>query len=371
MSVTAVDKPKRGSIGVVLTTLTSSSESGLIAIILLLTVAAALALPAFRTGDNISETLNNATIVIIVAMGEALVLMTRQIDLSVGTILGVAAFGTGAAVGHVPLSGPFGDLLATIGHLSDLGPVGVILVAVLIGALLGVGNALLVDFVRMPAIIATLATLSIYGGLQVAISGGNQVYASQLPSWLAQLYVTKYLGVQSFIWIAIVAVVVFSFIMRRARWGRDLYAMGSNPEAARIIGIPIRRRTYEAFIVCGALSGLGGLLYSAQYGNVDATAGVGFNLQVIAAAVVGGVSLFGGSGTPFGAALGALLLGEIVDILELLKVSVFAQQTMQGIAIVGAVVVYALLTRRLQRPALRAEFGEAPSPESALEGRRQ
>jgi rhamnose transport system permease protein len=176
--------------------------------------------------------------------------------------------------------------------------------------------------------------------------------------------------VQSFIWIAIAAVVVFGLVMRFARWGRDLYAMGSNPEAARTIGIPIRQRTYEAFIVCGALSGLGGLLYSAQYGNVDATAGVGFNLQVIAAAVVGGVSLFGGSGTPLGAALGALLLGEIGDILELLKVSVFAQQTMQGVAIVAAVVFYALLTRRLQRPALRAEYSAAPAPEAGLEGQR-
>lgn len=177
---------------------------------------------------------------------------------------------------------------------------------------------------------------------------------------------------QSFIWIAILSVVVFSLIMRLARWGRDLYAMGSNPDAARTIGIPIRRRTYEAFIVCGALSGLGGLLYAAQYGDVDATAGVGFNLQVIAAAVVGGVSLFGGTGTPIGTALGAILLGEIADVLELLKVSVFAQQTMQGAAIVCAVVVYALLARRLQRPASRARHGDAAElPGAGSEGHSQ
>lgn len=337
-----------------------TSEAGLIAIIVLISLVAALSMPDFRTGENISETLNNAATVIIVAIGEALVLMTRQIDLSVGATLGLAAFGTGAAVGHVALVGPFGALLAAIGQLSALGPAGVVLVALLIGALMGLGNALLVDFVRMPAIIATLATLSIYSGLQVAISGGNQIYASQLPRWLAQLYVTSFLGVQSFIWIAALCVVVFSLIMRMTRWGQDLYAMGSNPEAARTIAIPIRRRTYEAFIVCGALAGLGGLLYAAQYGNVDATAGgAGFNLTVIAAAVVGGVSLFGGSGTPIGAALGALLLGEIGDVLQLLKISIFAQQTLQGVAIVGAVVIYALLTRRLQRPASRAQYIEA------------
>jgi rhamnose transport system permease protein len=336
--------------------LARSSEAGLLAIILLISLASVITLPAFRTGENIGETLNNAATVIVVAIGEALVLLTRQIDLSVGAILGLAAFGTGAAVGHVGMAGPFGALLGLIGHLSVFGPIGVILVALLIGALMGVGNALLVDFVRMPAIIATLATLSIYGGLQVSISGGNQIYSSQLPAWLANLYVTSFLGVQSFIWIAAICVVVFSLIMRMTRWGRDLYAMGSNPEAARTIAIPIRRRTYEAFVVCGALSGLGGLLYAAQYGNVDATAGVGFNLTVIAAAVVGGVSLFGGSGTPIGAALGAILLGEIGDVLQLLKISIFAQQTLQGVAIVGAVVIYALLTRRLQRPASRAQY---------------
>ncbi|MGH2389979.1 MAG: ABC transporter permease [Chloroflexota bacterium] len=355
----------RASLGTRLGKLTRTSEAGLLAIVILISLAAAISLPAFRTGQNITETLNNAATVVVVAIGEALVLLTRQIDLSVGATLGLAAFGTGAAVGHVGLAGPFGALLGVIGQLSVLGPAGVILVALLIGALMGLGNALLVDFVRMPAIIATLATLSIYSGLQVSISGGNQIYSSQLPPWLAQLYVSSFLGIQSFIWIAAICVVLFSLIMRMTRWGRDLYVMGSNPEAARTIAVPIRRRTYEAFIVCGALAGLGGLLYAAQYGNVDATAGVGFNLTVIAAAVVGGVSLFGGSGTPIGAALGALLLGEIGDVLQLLKISIFAQETLQGAAIVGAVVVYALLTRRLQRPAARAQYIEhAPKIES-------
>jgi rhamnose transport system permease protein len=127
----------------------------------------------------------------------------------------------------------------------------------------------------------------------------------------------------------------------------------------------MRRRTYEAFIVCGALSGLGGLLYAAQYGNVDATAGAGYNLTAIAAAVVGGVSLFGGSGTPYGAALGAILLGEIDNILQLLKISIFAQQTLQGIAIVGAVVIYAVLTRRLQRPTARTQYLEDTAARSS------
>ena len=124
------------------------------------------------------------------------------------------------------------------------------------------------------------------------------------------------------------------------------------------MAIPTRRRTIEAFVACGALAGFGGLLFTAQYGNVDATAGAGFELTVIAAAVVGGVSLFGGSGSPLGAALGAVLLLEIENILALLKISIFAQQTLQGIAIICAIAIYAYLTHRLQQPAIRSEQGK-------------
>ncbi len=325
-------------------------EGGLAVLMILVSLAAAASLPAFRSSENISEVLNNSTIVIVLAIGETLVLLTRQIDLSVGATLGLSAFIMGSLVGHM-------------GALSVPGAVAL---SLLVGAVLGLGNGLLVDLARMPAIIATLATLAIYSGLQVIISGGSQVYASQLPSWLANLYVTNWLGAPSFIVIAVVCVVVFGLIMRFTRWGRDLYAMGSNPEAARYMAIPTRRRTYEAFIVCGALAGFGGLLYAAQYGNVDATAGGGFNLQVIAGAVVGGVSLFGGSGTPVGAALGSLFLVEIENILALLKISIFAQQTLQGVAIVAAVVIYALLTRRLQHPASRTQYVETAGPAGSV-----
>ena len=316
-------------------------EVGLISIVVVVSVVAAISIPAFRNGVNLRELLDNAAVVAIVAIGESLVLLSRQIDLSVGAILGLSAFITGSL----------------ISQLSGLGGVGVALIALLlpflIGIILGLINGVLISFARMPAIIATLATLSIYSGLQVVVSGGSQVYAYQLPTWLNQLYTTSWLGVGSFVWIAVAWVVLFSFVMRMLRWGRDLYAMGSNPEAARYMAIPTRRRTIEAFVVCGALAGFGGLLFTSQYGNVDATAGAGFELTVIAAAVVGGVSLFGGSGSPLGAALGAVLLLEIENVLALLKISIFAQQTLQGVAIISAVALYAVLMRRSQQPAIR------------------
>jgi rhamnose transport system permease protein len=314
------------------------SETGLILLIALTSLIAASTLSDFRTSININESLNNAAPVAIVAIGETVVILAREIDLSVGAILGLCAYLVGSAVGH--FSGPISPF---VGVVMALG----------LGALLGVGNALLVNRVKMPAIIATLATLSIYSGLQVIVTNGSQLYASQVPAWLADLRSASWAGVGPFIWMALICLIVASFLMRMTTFGRDIYALGSNPEAATYLGIRAQLRNFEAFAFCGALAGLGGLLYTSQYGNVDATAGNGFELTVIAAAVIGGVSLFGGSGTPLSAVLGALLLTEIENILALLRISIFAQQTLEGSAIVIAVAVYAVTSRRLRRPVLR------------------
>jgi rhamnose transport system permease protein len=314
------------------------SETALAVLIALVSIIAAATLSDFRTGININESFNNAAPIAIVAIGETVVILAREIDLSVGAILGLCAYLVGSAVGH--FSGPLSPL---VGVVMALG----------LGALLGVGNAILVNRVRMPAIIATLATLSIYSGLQVVVTNGSQLYASQVPAWLANLRSDSWLGIGPFIWIAFICLVVASVLMRITTFGRDIYALGSNPEAAQYLGIRAQLRNFEAFAFCGALAGLGGLLYTSQYGNVDATAGNGFELTVIAAAVIGGVSLFGGSGTPLSAVLGALLLTEIENILALLRISIFAQQTLEGTAIVVAVAVYAIASRRLRRPVRR------------------
>ncbi|MDH2903753.1 MAG: ABC transporter permease, partial [Actinomycetota bacterium] len=288
--------------------------------------------------SNLSNLFNTVALVAIVAIGEAVTILARQIDLSVGAILGICAYLVGEASGHV--SGP-------------LGPVFGVAMALALGGALGLGNALLIDGLKMPAIIATLATLSIYTGVQIFVNNGSQLYLTQVPKWLAGLRGDTWFGIGTFIWIALICLAVVSFILRRTRFGRDVYALGSNPEAAIYLGVKVRLRTYQLFALCGALAGLGGLLYVSQFGNVDATAGSGMNLTVIAAAVVGGVSLFGGSGTALNAVLGALLLGEIQNILELTHISVFAEQTLQGVAIVVAVAVYAVVSRRLRRPVRR------------------
>lgn len=318
--------------------LSRQNEASLVGIVALVTLVAAIAVPAFRSSGNPTEILDNASLVMIVAVGEALVIIARQIDLSVAAILGLAAYLIGSLVGHVAFAGPVVGIVLALG----------------LGGLLGLFNGVLVERVKMPAIIATLATLSVFGGLQVVVTHGSQLYQSQLPNWLGNIVSTSWLGLSPLVWAAFAVTAIVALVARFTAWGRDIYAMGSNPEAAGYLGIRAGRRTYEVFAVCGALAGLAGLLYAGQYGNVDATAGSGFELTAIAAAVIGGVSLFGGSGSPLGAALGALLLTEIENILALLKISIFAQQTLEGAAIVIAVAVYSLLSRRLSRPVRRS-----------------
>jgi rhamnose transport system permease protein len=325
------------------------SDTSLLALVVVITLIAASALSDFRTLSNINNLLNTTALIAIVAIGEAVVILARQIDLSVGAIVGICAYLVGEGSGH--FSGP-------------IGPVMGVLMALGLGAAFGLGNAVLVDGVKMPAIIATLATLSIYTGFQIIVNNGSQLYLTQVPAWLAGLRGNAWFGIGTFIWIAAICLVVVSFLLRKTRFGRDVYALGSNPGAAIYLGIRVRLRTYQIFALCGALAGLGGLLYVSEFGNVDATAGSGMNLTVIAAAVVGGVSLFGGSGTALNAVLGALLLGEIQNILELTHISVFAEQTLQGAAIVVAVAVYAVVSHRLRRP-VRRESANKPETEVA------
>jgi rhamnose transport system permease protein len=327
------------------------SDVSLLLLILVVTGAAAIFLSDFRTLSNINNLLNTTALIAIVAIGEAIVIIARQIDLSVGAILGICAYLVGEWSHRI--HGPFG-------------PVFGVCVALALGAVFGLGNGFLVSIFKIPAIIATLATLSIYTGIQVIVNNGTQLYLTQVPPWMAGLRGNAWFGIGTFIWIAFICLLAIGFILRRTRFGRDVYSIGSNPDAAIYLGVPIRRRTFQLFALCGALAGLGGLLYVSQYGNVDATAGSTLNLTVIAAAVVGGVSLFGGSGTALSAVLGALLLGEIQNILELTRISTFAVQTLQGTAIVVAVAVYAVASRRQRRP-VRRESKIDVSPEGFAE----
>jgi rhamnose transport system permease protein len=162
------------------------------------------------------------------------------------------------------------------------------------------------------------------------------------------------LGLPLLIVYAAVIVAITAYLLKRSRGGRQLYAIGSNPEAARLAGVPAGRLVFLAFVLCGALCGLAGVLWGARFGTVDARAATGLELGVVAAVVVGGVNIFGGSGTAIGAALGAILLGTIENGLAILKLNPFWLQAIQGAVIIAAVTIDALITRRLQRALRKA-----------------
>jgi rhamnose transport system permease protein len=220
--------------------------------------------------------------------------------------------------------------------------IAMLLVGLAVGAACGLLNGVLVRFGRVPALVVTLGTLYIFRGITYSWAGGQQVNADELPPHFLRFANESLLGVPWLVLIALAVVGGGSLVMRNYRIGRELYAMGSSPQAAELAGIRVVRNTLAAFVVSGALAGLAGVLFAARFGTVDAAAGTGYELNVVAAVVVGGVAVFGGSGTVWGAGLGALLLTVIGSALAVLDINQFWQQ-----AIVGALILLAIGADRL------------------------
>lgn len=308
-------------------------ELGLVLALALLIGGTGIAEPRFVQIGSLRDLALNVSIIAIVAIGETLVIVTRNIDLSVGSTLALAAFLAG-------------DLFVTHPGL----PIPVVFaLGTLLGAGCGLLNGLLTTLGRVPSLVVTLGTLYVFRGIAFVWTGGQQVNAEDLPDAFLSLGSGRLLGVPVLTLIALAVLVVVALAMRDLRSGRELYAIGSNPEAARLAGLRIDRRVTAAFVASGALAGLAGVCFTARYGTVDATAGSGYELEVIAAAVVGGVAIFGGSGTVVGAALGALLLGTITSSLIVLRVSAFWQQAIVGALLLAAIAFDRWLALRVER----------------------
>jgi rhamnose transport system permease protein len=286
----------------------------------------------FATVGNWQDIATDVAMVVVVAVGQTMVVLTRNIDLSVGSVVGLTAYVCSKTLADNP-----GMPLVVIA-----------LLAIGIGIACGIGNGLLVAVGRVPAIIATLATLSIYRGVLFEITHGQNVFASQLPQGFLDLAAKTPVGLPSLAWIAVAVVVVGAAFLRWAPPGRDFYAIGSNPDGARLAGILVRRRVMTAFAISGGLAGLGGFMFAARFASVDAIAGRGFELDVVTAVVIGGVNVFGGSGTVLGATLGALLVATIDNGFTLLRISEFWKIFFEGAAIVVAVTIDALFKQRVQ-----------------------
>jgi rhamnose transport system permease protein len=276
----------------------------------------------FLSPQSIKDLMLNATIMIILAVGQTVVLITRNVDLSVGAILGMVAFGTGSMFNAAP----------------DAPIVLVILAGVVFGALLGGFNGLLVATARVPALVITLGMMYVYRGVLSSWAGSKQYFSGNNPAGFNDLSTNTVLGVPIITIIALVVVAAMAVYLGYRRSGRELYALGSDPDAASLFGIRVRRRVLIAFALSGALAGLAGVLYASRYNSVGALTGSGLELDVIAAAVVGGVAIFGGVGTVAGAAIGAVLLSTITSSLTATRVDKFWQQAIVGVLILAAVV---------------------------------
>ncbi|HEY7199957.1 MAG TPA: ABC transporter permease [Candidatus Dormibacteraeota bacterium] len=314
-------------------------ELGILVALGLVVLAVTLLSPGFLRLDNLGQVLLSVSLVAIAAAGETIVVLTRNVDLSVGSMVGLVAFVTG-------------DLLKQ----HALGVPEAVVAGCLLGLALGAVNGAVVTIGRVPAIVATLGTLNVYRGLDFFVAGGKEVSAYDLPRAYLGIATSTVAGIPVLIVAAAVIAAAVAFVLRSSRPGRALYAIGSNPAAAEAVGIPSQRQVFAAFAASGLLCGVAGVLWGSRFGTVNAFAANGLELEVIAAVVVGGVNIFGGSGTVFGAMLGALLLGTIDNALTLLRLSQFWLQAIDGAVILLAVGADATIRGSLQR-ALRARSG--------------
>ncbi|WP_042430035.1 ABC transporter permease [Streptacidiphilus anmyonensis] len=301
------------------------------AVLVLMLAATELDNGSFLSVQGIKDLLLNAGILVLVATGQAVVVITRNVDLSVGSVLGITAFAAG-------------DILQDGGN-----PVLAVLAAVGLGIAFGLLNGLLVSIGQVPALVVTLGTLYVIRGVDSLWVGSREITANDLPASYSGfghdgLWAIPYLGL-----LAAAVLVVVAFYLRHYRSGRELYALGSSPEAGRLAGVPIRRRVLTAYVLCGALAGLAGALYLARFGNVDSGTGSGYELTVVSAVVVGGVAFTGGSGSVHGAALGALLLTSINSVLPAIGVSSVWVLAIDGVLLLAAITVDRLTALRVAR----------------------
>lgn len=287
----------------------------------------------------LSRISTSAAVILPIAIGQAIVVMTRNIDLSVGSLVGVVAY-------------VCGDFLAS--HQS-MHPIVFVLLCLFVGGCCGAINGLLVSYGRVPSIIVTLGTLALYRTFLVEYSDARTITTDSLPKWLvdfpsATLFSIGPFEVRTVVALALLAALVAWLTLTRLRAARQFYAVGSNPDAAVFAGINSARVVFWAFVISGMLAGLSGFIFLAKFGNITVVAGMGFELKSVAAVVVGGVNIFGGSGSIVGVLLGTVLVDTIDNsLIRWAVVSEFWREALLGILIMLAVVADTLMARSFGR----------------------
>ena len=314
-----------------------SREATLAVIILLLLAAVSLRFPSFMRAANLYDMLNDTALLFMVAIAQMLVIITGGIDLSVSSGIALVGMAVGMLNQHYPGIPMLGILVVSLG----------------MGLALGAFNGLLVSQARIPPIIATLGTLSIYRGFVFVLSGGQWVSAHEMSNAFRELPRAAPLGLTNLLLCAVVISVLAALFLKLTRTGRGIYGAGGNRLAAQYVGIDLKKTDFLVFCLSGLIVGLAGLLWVARYASAQNETAAGFHLPTIAACVIGGVSILGGTGTVPGVILGALFLGIVNNALTVINLSPFYQMAIQGFVILVAIVTNTLVDRRTRLSMLR------------------
>jgi len=315
----------------------SFRDAGLLGFIVALSVLVQILNPSFLSLENLADMAKNTAILSILSVGMMLVIITRGIDLSIGATLALS--------GMVAAS--------TVATWKDTHPLVAIALGIGIGLVSGSIVGLLVARGKVLPIIASLGLMNIFRGVTFLVSDGQWISANQMPASFKGIALSSFLGINALIWIALVIYLLAWWFLTWNRMGRQIYAVGSNPESARVSGINIERTLYWVYTLMGGLSGLAGVLWVSKFASAQGDTAMGFELSVIAACVLGGVSIAGGSGKISGILMGTLLLGILNNALPLVNVSPFWQTFIQGSIILIAVIINALVKRRAVRRTMR------------------
>lgn len=310
------------------TLLKNRELSAFFAIVALFAVLVALN-PAYFSLQTLAMIFASSQILCLLALGATLVMLTRNIDVSVGSTVGLSAIAVGVALNN-------GYGLATA-----------IAFALAIGALAGAFNGLLVVGLRIPAIVATLGTLGLYRGVMLLWTGGKWIEG--LPDSLKSLSEPAFIGVSPLGWLVLALLLAGGWLLSRTAFGRDFYAVGDNLAAARQLGVAVNRTRMLAFTLNGMLAACAGIVFAAQIGFVPNQTGSGLEMKAIAACVLGGISLLGGTGTLLGAFLGAFFLTQIDTVLVLFRLPAWWNDFIAGLVLLGVLVLDGLLRQALAR----------------------
>lgn len=291
----------------------------------------------FFTPENIGDMFTETAILAILAVGMMMVIITAGIDLSIGAVMALAGM-----VGTTILKNNL-----------DLNPILIITISTVIGLGCGLINGILVAKFKILPIIATLGTMNIYRGLTYLIADGSWVLQSDMSDKFLSVATGRVFGINNLVLMALVIYVLGYIFMNYTRSGRQIYAVGNSEESARVSGIKTDRVLISAYSIMGAIAGFAGILYVCKFAAAQGETATGYEMNVIAACVLGGVSIAGGTGKVQGVLFGALLLGILNNAMPLIQVSTFWQEAIRGLIILLSIIANALIQRNITIKALR------------------